>query len=134
MHNSVYDLEITDAHHHLWDLEAHYYPWLTDSFGPRVCGEYSAIRKNYLIDDLEVDLLYYNGRPIALELPTFVNLKVTYTEPGFKGDTASGGGKPATMQTGLTLTVPFHIKVVESDEEPLIPSRNVNRGDGVDLP
>jgi predicted TIM-barrel fold metal-dependent hydrolase len=45
------DLEITDCHHHLWDLKANYYPWLTDRITHRVCGEYSAIRKDYLIGD-----------------------------------------------------------------------------------
>ena len=45
-------LEIVDCHHHLWDLKANYYPWLTDKIGTRVCGEYAAIRKNYLLEDL----------------------------------------------------------------------------------
>jgi predicted TIM-barrel fold metal-dependent hydrolase len=56
MFKTVYDLEITDPHHHLWDLEAHYYPWLTDSFGERVCGDYTAIRKNYLLQDFKNDI------------------------------------------------------------------------------
>lgn len=56
MPTSLYDLEITDPHHHLWDLEAHDYPWLTDSFKPRVCGEYAPIRKNYLLEDLQLDI------------------------------------------------------------------------------
>jgi len=66
--------------------------------------------KYYLTENLEIEVLYYQGNPIALKLPNFVTLKVTYTEPGIKGDTASGGEKPATLSTGLTLTVPFHIK------------------------
>ena len=56
MIESVHDFEITDPHHHLWDLENLYYPWLTDSFKPRVCGDYSAIRKNYLVEDLLNDI------------------------------------------------------------------------------
>ena len=56
MINSLDDLEITDPHHHLWDLENLYYPWLTDSFKPRVCGDYSAIRKNYLVQDFQNDI------------------------------------------------------------------------------
>lgn len=67
-------------------------------------------RKYYLTENLEIEVLYFNNRPIAFELPTFVKLKVTYCEPGIKGDTASGGGKPATVETGLTVTVPFHVK------------------------
>ncbi len=68
-------------------------------------------RKFYLVDNMEMDVLYYKGKPIAVEIPNFVNLRVKDTEPGIKGDTASGGGKPATLTTGLTVTVPFHIKI-----------------------
>jgi predicted TIM-barrel fold metal-dependent hydrolase len=49
-------LEITDPHHHLWDLKANYYPWLTDRITPRVCGDYAAIRKNYLLADFRRDV------------------------------------------------------------------------------
>lgn len=65
--------------------------------------------KNYLIENLEIEVLYYEGKPIALELPNFVILKVTYCEPAIKGDTVSGGGKPVTLQTGLVINVPYHI-------------------------
>ncbi|MBI4403566.1 MAG: elongation factor P [Deltaproteobacteria bacterium] len=67
--------------------------------------------KYFLTENLEIEVLYYQGKPIALELPNFVFLKVKYTEPGIKGDTVSGGGKPATMSTDLTVTVPFHISI-----------------------
>jgi predicted TIM-barrel fold metal-dependent hydrolase len=49
-------MQIVDPHHHLWDLGANYYPWLTDQITPRVCGEYSAIRQNYLVDDFRRDI------------------------------------------------------------------------------
>ena len=49
-------MQIVDPHHHLWDLGANYYPWLTDQITPRVCGEYSAIRKDYLIGDFRRDI------------------------------------------------------------------------------
>lgn len=48
-------IEIVDCHHHLWDLSANYYPWLTDKVTDRVCGEYSAIRRNYLLGDFRRD-------------------------------------------------------------------------------
>lgn len=70
-----------------------------------------AENKNYLIENLEIEVLYYKGKPIGLELPNFVNLKVTYCEPAIKGDTVSGGGKPATVETGMVLTVPYHVKL-----------------------
>ncbi len=66
--------------------------------------------KNFLTENLEIEVLYFRGRPIAVELPNFVTLEVTYCEPAVKGDTVSGGGKPATLSTGLTISVPYHIK------------------------
>jgi elongation factor P len=58
-----------------------------------------------------VDLLTYGEEPIDLELSTSVNLKVVETDPGLKGDTASGGTKPATLETGLVVSVPLFINV-----------------------
>jgi elongation factor P len=55
--------------------------------------------------------LTYEDEPIDLELPTSVNLKVVETDPGLKGDTASGGTKPATLETGLVVSVPLFINV-----------------------
>jgi predicted TIM-barrel fold metal-dependent hydrolase len=49
-------MKIVDPHHHLWDLQSNYYPWLTDHITPRVCGDYAAIRHNYLISDFRRDL------------------------------------------------------------------------------
>lgn len=65
----------------------------------------------YVKEQDVVDLLTYNGEPIDIELPTSVNLEVAETEPGFKGDTATGGTKPATMETGLVVSVPLFINV-----------------------
>jgi len=63
----------------------------------------------YLHENLTVDVVYFNGKPVGLELPTTVNLTVLETEPNVKGDTASGGSKPAKMETGLVVQVPFFI-------------------------
>lgn len=63
----------------------------------------------YLKENTPLEVLMYEGRPLGVELPTTVDLKVTQTAPGFRGDTAAGGGKPATVETGLTLNVPFFI-------------------------
>jgi elongation factor P len=57
--------------------------------------------------------MFFRGKPIGVTPPTFVNLKVTETEPGFKGDTSSNTTKPATVETGLTVNVPLF--VVEGD-------------------
>lgn len=67
--------------------------------------------KDFLIAGLMVEMLKYNGNPIGLELPAFVELDVTNTEPGVKGDSSSGSvTKPATLETGLEIRVPLFIK------------------------
>lgn len=66
--------------------------------------------KDFLKENLVIQVLFYNGKVIGLELPTFVELAVAETEPGFKGDTATGAQKPAKMETGCTVSVPLHIK------------------------
>jgi elongation factor P len=59
----------------------------------------------------EVELLFVDERPAGLQIPSAVDLKVTETQPGLKGDTASGGGsKPATLETGVTIEVPLFIE------------------------
>ena len=66
---------------------------------------------NYLVDQMEMEVLFFKEQPIAVELPTFVELEVTDTPPGVKGDTASGATKPATLETGLAVNVPFFINI-----------------------
>lgn len=67
--------------------------------------------KDYLQEGIKVYILYFNERPISIELPNFVHLKVTETDPGLKGDTAGGGGtKKAKMETGLQVNVPLFIE------------------------
>ncbi len=65
--------------------------------------------KDFLKESMNVEVLYYQNDPLAVDLPMFVELEVAETEPGFKGDTASGGSKPAKLETGVTIKVPFHI-------------------------
>lgn len=66
--------------------------------------------KNYMQEGIKIEVLFYNERPIALELPNFVNLKVKQTDPGMKGDTAAGGMKKAILETGLQVSVPLFVK------------------------
>jgi len=66
--------------------------------------------KNYLVDGMKVDLRTFEGNPIAVKIPPKVELEVVKTDPGVKGDTASGGSKPAELETGLTVSVPLFIK------------------------
>lgn len=66
--------------------------------------------KDFLQEGIKLTLLIYNGKPISLELPNFVVLRVTQTDPGLKGDTASGGQKKAILETGAQINVPLFIK------------------------
>jgi elongation factor P len=63
----------------------------------------------YLKENMMVDMLFYKGEPININLPTHVELEVVETPPAFKGDTAQGGNKPATLETGLKINVPMFI-------------------------
>jgi elongation factor P len=64
----------------------------------------------YLQEGAKLAVLYYKSRPINIELPNFIVLKVTETDPGLKGDTAAGALKKAVMETGLQVRVPLFIK------------------------
>jgi elongation factor P len=65
----------------------------------------------YLKENMEVTVLMHEGRVVGVEMPWFVELQVVETDPGVRGDTASGGSKPATLETGAVVRVPFHINV-----------------------
>ena len=76
---------------------------------------------NFLIENLNVNVLLFQGRPIGLTLPNFVELRITKSDPGIKGDTASGSTKPAILQTGYVIQVPLF---VEEGEVVRIDTRN----------
>jgi len=65
---------------------------------------------NFLKDGIEVIALYHEGTCVGVDFPFFVELEVTKTEPGLKGDTVSGALKPATLETGAVIQVPLFIK------------------------
>jgi elongation factor P len=72
--------------------------------------DYVGDSRYYLQEGIKLAILFYKGKPIALELPNFVNLKVEQTDPGLRGDTSSGGMKKAIMDTKLQVNVPLFIK------------------------
>ena len=63
-----------------------------------------------LKENMVVRILFYNGAPLAVDLPVFVELKIVETAPGIRGDTATGGTKPATLESGAVIKVPLHIE------------------------
>jgi elongation factor P len=72
-------------------------------------GEQLGDAVQYMKDGMTVDRTTYQGETIGVELPVTVDMKVTSTEPGYAGDTASGARKPATLESGLTLQVPLFV-------------------------
>ena len=65
---------------------------------------------DFLAENAEVDVLFWKGEPVNIEIPAFVEAEVTKSDPGLKGDTSSGASKPATIATGATVQVPLFIK------------------------
>ena len=72
-------------------------------------GEQLGVTLDYLKENMMVEVVFYKGAPISVNLPIHVELEVVDTPPAFKGDTAQGGNKPATLETGLRITVPMFI-------------------------
>ena len=70
---------------------------------------------------IKVVVAMHEGNALYIELPASVDLVITYTEPGIQGDRSSGGTKPATLETGITIQVPLFIK---QDEKVLVDTRN----------
>jgi len=64
---------------------------------------------NYLRENESIDLLTYQGKPVDVEIPLNAILRIERTDPGLRGDTATGGTKPATLETGLTINVPLFL-------------------------
>jgi elongation factor P len=65
--------------------------------------------RDFLKENTDVDILFIDGSPVTVELPTFMELAITKTDPGIRGDTASGGSKPATLESGAVVQVPLFL-------------------------
>ncbi len=100
-HHTVQYLYNDGETYHFMDTETYDQPALSKE----LLGDAA----RFLKENIMVELLTYDGQPIEVELPTTVDLKVVEAAPGFKGDTASGGGKPAKLETGVTVNVPFFV-------------------------
>ncbi|MBI2555169.1 MAG: elongation factor P, partial [Candidatus Rokubacteria bacterium] len=90
-----------DDRYHFMDLETYDQIALTED-------EVGNARQ-FLKENTEVEVLYVDGAAIGIELPNFVDLVVVKADPGLRGDTASGGSKPATLETGAVVSVPLFI-------------------------
>jgi elongation factor P len=79
----------------------------------RLTGKQIGESRKYLKEGMEVSVVAWNGKPLEVELPNSVVLQVIQTDPGVKGDTATGGTKPAIVETGAQVMVPLFITIGE---------------------
>ena len=91
----------TNGEYHFMDTNNYEQLFLT--------GEHLGDSKGFLKENLVIKALFHNKRPIGIEIPMFVELKVTQTEPGVRGDTATGATKPATLESGAVIQVPLFV-------------------------
>ena len=92
--------------HHFMDRETYDQAFLTaEQLGDAV---------DFLVDNMELTVTFRGEDPIEVRVPQHMNLKVVKTEPGLRGDTATGGSKPATLETGVAVQVPLFVEVGET--------------------
>jgi elongation factor P len=77
----------------------------------QLSGDIIGDSRNYLLENMELSVIFYKGKPISIELPIFIEARVTKTEPGIKGDTVSSSFKPAEIETGAKIQVPLFINI-----------------------
>jgi elongation factor P len=65
--------------------------------------------RDFLKENTEVEILFIENSPVTIELPNFIEIRIAKTDPGIRGDTASGGSKPATLETGAVIQVPLFL-------------------------
>jgi elongation factor P len=87
---------------HFMDLQSYDQVGLNDKQVPEEISR-------FLRENMEVQITFHNETPVKVEIPSFVELKVTSTAPGLRGDTVSGASKPATLESGMTIQVPLFI-------------------------
>ena len=90
-----------DDRYHFMDLDT--YDQI--SLAPEEVGE----AREFLKENTEVEILFIDGNPVSVELPNFIELQIVKTDPGIRGDTATGGSKPATLETGAVIQVPLFL-------------------------
>ena len=90
-----------DDAYHFMDLDT--YDQI--ALSPEHVGE----ARDFLKENIEVEILFIDGNAVSVELPNFIELQIAKTDPGIRGDTATGGSKPATLETGAVIQVPLFL-------------------------
>jgi|SRR5215469_13593605 len=105
------DLETVEASYLYSDTDGSYFLDQTTFETIQLAAEKLGDALDFLVDGLMIQVDKFNGNPIGIQLPQIVELNVDYTEPAIKGSTASGGAtKPARLETGLEIRVPFFLE------------------------
>ena len=106
----VMDLNLTYLYN-----DGEFWHFMNNETFEQLAADEKAIGDNakWLIDQAECIVTLWDGRPIAVTPPNFVELEITETDPGLKGDTAGTGGKPATLSTGAVVKVPLFVQIGE---------------------
>ena len=103
------DVELKDMQYLYKDGNGYYF-MNTENYEQIILSEEKiGEMSGFMQDNMQVQVLLYNGQPVSIELPTFVELKIVQTDPVFKGDTVTGGTKPAKLEPGAVVNVPFHV-------------------------
>ncbi|MBK8014349.1 MAG: elongation factor P [Deltaproteobacteria bacterium] len=98
-----------------------------------ITGEFLGDTKNYLLPDMVCDVVFWKARPLTIQIPQHVELKIAHCEPGARGDTATNVTKPATLETGAVVDVPIFINVgdkvkIETDTGRYIERTSIGSG------
>ncbi len=95
----------------LYSAEGQYFFMDTKSYEQIfILQEHLGDSKNFLKENMVAKIIFYEGKPLSVELPIFVELKIVKTDPGIRGDTATGGTKVATVETGANVKVPLYLE------------------------
>ncbi|MEK7825685.1 MAG: elongation factor P [Nitrospirota bacterium] len=95
----------------LYSAEGQYFFMDTKSYEQIfILQEHLGESKNFLKENMVAKIIFYEGKPLSVELPIFVELKIVKTDPGIRGDTATGGTKVAMVETGANVKVPLYLE------------------------
>jgi len=108
------DMEVKDMSYLYQDGNLHYFMDVDNYEQKPITEEQLGDNKYYLKENMVVEVLFYEGSALSIELPLKVELKIVKSDPGVRGDTAQGATKPATLETGLEVQVPLFIEQGET--------------------
>ncbi|HPQ41396.1 MAG TPA: elongation factor P [bacterium] len=104
------DIEVKDMSYLYQDGDLYYFMDVDNYEQKPISTEQLGYNRLYLKENMVVEVLFYQGNPLSIELPMKVELEIVESDPGVRGDTAQGATKPATLETGLVVQVPLFVE------------------------